>query len=249
MLNQSQLIAAYNAANYYFDEDFGVLVALLLKKKRRSPHNMYRHRAVEGAYSVLVDKHLLDDDTKFREYFRVSPLLFSKLLNDLKTDLDGIPTTWIRNPISAHHKLCMTLRYLATGETFRSLSFQYRAHHSTIGRIVEKCLGSIITHFLKKAIPSPTSESHKGVIDEFFAKWNFPNCCGAIDGKHVRIKCPQNAGSAYFNYKDFNSMVLLAIVDANYKYVAVDVGSYGREGDAGINHKLLSLGSNKNKFS
>lgn len=219
-----------------FDDDFGILIAILLslKNKRRSPHKLYRQRSVEGAYNVLVDRHLLDDDTKFREYFRVSPVLFSKLLEDLKEDLEGIPTSWIRNPISAHNKLCMTLRYLATGETFRSLAFQYRVHHSTIGRIVEKCLGSIIAHFLEKAMPTPTSESFKRVIDDFFAKWNFPNCSGAIDGKHVKIKCPLNSGSAYFNYKDFYSMVLLAIVDANYKYIAIDVGSYGREGDAGI---------------
>lgn len=145
-----------------------------------------------------------------------------------------MPTTWVPKPISPHHKLCMTLLYLATGETFRFLAFQYRVHHSTIGRIVEKCLGSIITHFLERAIPTPTAKSFKQVIDDFFLKWNFPNCCGAIDGKHVRIKCPSKAGSAYFNYKDFHSIVLLAIVDANYKFVALDVGSYGREGDAAI---------------
>lgn len=235
MQNHSRRIAAYNAANYIFEDDFRALVALLFLngKKRKSPHKLYRHRAVEGVFNVLVDRHLIDDDTKFREYFRLSPFLFAKVLDVVKEDLEGIPTNWIPKPISAHHKLCITLRYLATGESFRSLAFQYRAHHSTIGRIVDKCFASIIRHFLERAIPTPTSESFKTVINEFFSKWNFPNCCGAIDGKHIRIKCPPNAGSAFFNYKDFHSIVLLAIVDGNYKFVAVDVGSYGREGDAG----------------
>lgn len=175
----------------------------------------------------------MDDDTKFMEYFRVSPFLFSKLLDGMKQDLEATDTSWIRNPLSAHNKLCLTLRYLATGESFGSLAFQYRVHHSTIGRIVDKCLGLIITHFLEIAIRTPTTPSLQQNIDNFFMKWNFPNCCGAIDGKHVRIRCPQNAGSAFFNYKDFHSIVLLAIVDANCRFVAVDVGSYGREGDAG----------------
>lgn len=38
----------------------------------------------------------------------------------------------------------------------------------------------------------------------------------------------------FFSYKDYYSTVLLAIVDANYKFIAVDVGSYRKEGDSGI---------------
>lgn len=229
-------VAAYNAAYYFFESEFMFLVAFLLasKKKRRSPHRMYRRREEEGALSVLVDRHIMDDDTKFKEYFRLTPFLFSELLNVLEPDLQGIPTTWIRKPMTPRHKLCITLRYLATGESFRSLAFQYRVHYSTIGRIVDKCLASIIKNFLGKAIPTPTTSILQRNIENYFIKWNFPNCCGAIDGKHFRIKCPPKAGSSFFNYKDFHSIVLLAIVDANYKFVALDCGSYGREGDAGI---------------
>lgn len=40
--------------------------------------------------------------------------------------------------------------------------------------------------------------------------------------------------SLYFNYKEYYSIVLLAVVDADCKFTAVDIGSYGRLGDAGI---------------
>lgn len=86
---------------------------------------------------------------------------------------------------------------------------------------------------MKKAMPEPSAESHKKAIREFYILWQFANCIGCIDGKHIRLKCPANTGSACFNYKDCFSMVLLAVVDAKYKFIAVDVGSYGREGDAG----------------
>lgn len=67
--------------------------------------------------------------------------------------------------------------------------------------------------------------------EDLFSIWNFPNCFGTIDGKHVLIRCPERAGSLYFNCKNVHSIVLLAIVDANYKFIGIS--SYDREGDAG----------------
>lgn len=55
-----------------------------------------------------------------------------------------------------------------------------------------------------------------------------------MDGKHVGIKCPAKSGSNFFNYKNFFSIVLFAIVDADYKFIYIDVGKNGRISDGGI---------------
>lgn len=67
--------------------------------------------------------------------------------------------------------------------------------------------------------------------------WNFPNCIGAIDGKHVQIRKPIGSGSQYRCYKQFDSIILMAIVDANLNFIFVDVGTNGRIGDAGVWNK------------
>ena len=166
MSDYSREIQAFMAANYIFEYDFIALAGILSSGggKRNSPHQLYRQRSEEGALNVLIERHLMDDDTKFREYFRVTPFLFFKLLDEIKPDLETTATTWIRNPITPKQKLCVTLRYLATGESFRSLAFQFRIHHSTIGRIINVCLESIISRLLTKAIPTPSKTSFQQVI-------------------------------------------------------------------------------------
>ena len=86
----------------------------------------------------------------------------------------------------------------------------------------------------------PVPSEDKSIGDEFYERWNFPNCIGAIDGKHVMIQCLFNSGSLFYNYKSYFSIVLLAVASADYRFVMVDVGAYGSSNDSGVlNHNTF----------
>jgi len=87
---------------------------------------------------------------------------------------------------------------------------------------------------VKRYMPFVTENMLQEIANEFETQWNFPNCVGAIDGKHVRIRCPQSYGSHFYNYKSCFSAHLQGIVDAKYKFMTVDIGAYGRPSDSGV---------------
>ena len=64
--------------------------------------------------------------------------------------------------------------------------------------------------------------------------WNFPHCLGALDGKHVVLQAPINSGSEFFSYKSTFTIVLFALVDADYNFLYVNAGGQGRISDGGI---------------
>lgn len=65
----------------------------------------------------------------------------------------------------------------------------------------------------------------KDIANGFLERWNFPQCLGAIDGKHIVIQAPNNSDSLYYNYKNMYIVVLMAICDANYIFRVIDVGN------------------------
>ena len=68
----------------------------------------------------------------------------------------------------------------------------------------------------------------------FGNRWNCHYACGTIDGKHVAIKKQHQSGSEFYNYKAFCSIVLLGMVDEDYKFLWISVGGNGTGSDAGI---------------
>jgi hypothetical protein len=117
---------------------------------------------------------------------------------------------------------------------FRQLALSFRISKSTVSTIVIEVCKAIWNNLSEKHLPTPTIEKLKIIEKEFYQKWNYPNCIGSIDGKHIRVRCSKNPGSMFFNYKQYYSIVLMAIADANYKFIIVDVGGYGKDSDDGI---------------
>ena len=140
-----------------------------------------------------------------------------------------------RQTISAAERLMVTLRFLATGDSQQSQSFLFRIGRATVSHIVRETCAAIWTALQGQYVIAPkTTNDWEGIANEFKEEWNFPNCIGAIDGKHVMMECPKNGGSAFYNYKGFHSIVLLAVCDAKYCFTLLDIGGVGSTNDASI---------------
>ena len=140
-----------------------------------------------------------------------------------------------REPISPSERIVITLRYLGTGDSQQSQSFNFLVGRSTVCMIIQETCDGIWDALHETYLRAPeTTEEWKRISREFETEWNFPHCLGALAGKHIAIECPNNEGSNYYNYKGFQSLGLMAVCDANYCFTMVDIGGFGRYNDASI---------------
>ncbi|KAL7297099.1 hypothetical protein TKK_0009522 [Trichogramma kaykai] len=174
------------------------------------------------------------DEQEFRRYLRMSVTTFDYILNKVQSLLMKNYTNWHKKRIYPEERLVITLRFLAAGLDYPSLHFSFGHGVSTISEIVLDCLEVLLITLTPLHMPMPSQEDFERVADEFYEKCNFPHIVGAIDGRHVRIKKPANSGSLFYNYKRFFSIVQQSVVDANYKYLMVDVALYGSQSDGAI---------------
>uniref|UniRef100_A0A182RJZ7 DDE Tnp4 domain-containing protein n=1 Tax=Anopheles funestus TaxID=62324 RepID=A0A182RJZ7_ANOFN len=126
---------------------------------------------------------------------RLSRSDFNYLLEQIGPKITKMDTN-MRKSLSPKNKLIVTLHYLATGDSYKTLEYTFR-------------------------LPS-SSEGWMKVFQGFEHKWNFPHTLGAMDGTHVATKAPPHSGTDYYNYKHFFSLALLGVVDADCNFMYAD---------------------------
>ena len=124
--------------------------------------------------------------------------------------------------------------FLATGDSYTGLSAHFRMSRPTIHEAINDTCQAI-WDVLGPEVMLPPTQAHWECIEEGFRKrWHFPNCVGALDGKHISLQKPTDSGTLFWNYKGYFSLVLLALVDANYRFIFVDIGEYGSNTDSNV---------------
>ena len=86
-------------------------------------------REIDGAFHKLL-KDLVTVPNDFKNYLRMHLPTFKELVLRLETSLIS-QETHLRNPIPPSEQLAETLRFLATGESYSSLQYQFRISKST----------------------------------------------------------------------------------------------------------------------
>ena len=114
------------------------------------------------------------------------------------------------------------------GDNYKSLMYLFYVPHNTISILVRDVCQAIWDEYSDEVVSNPTTaEGWKEIAASYSSQWNFHHVLGALDGEHIRIRCPASEGSQFYNYKGYHSIVLLTLVDANYRFTCtwVQVGA------------------------
>ena len=149
----------------------------------------HRQRLRHSHYYNLMESLRQRDPDRFKNFSRVEPAFFDELLDRLRLRITKKNTS-CRDAIEPGLKLAVTVRHLATGNSYVDLGYSFRVISLSLPEVCQ----AIIDEFLDDAVPTPmTKYEWKTIAEEFLRRWNVPHACGALDGKHVAIKKPPHS--------------------------------------------------------
>ncbi|XP_071953022.1 uncharacterized protein [Antedon mediterranea] len=190
-----------------------------------------RRQLHHGAYYDLL-KELEAEDIKRDKYFpHMDKSSFDDILEKI-TPLIKREDTHMRKAISPEERLALTLRFLTSGNTYQDMECLYRVPRSTLSKLIPETCKAIYDVLKEDYLKVPeTEDDWLKVAEGFKEKWQFPNCIGALDGQIIQINPRPGWVSMY---KNNFSIIQMALVDADYKFIYVDVGC--RVDDGGVWH-------------
>ncbi|XP_056301555.1 uncharacterized protein si:dkey-121j17.6 [Danio aesculapii] len=205
------------------------------KKKKRIWKRNYVERRGRPAPAALT-RELKEETMTPNAGLKDLPWMTSEEFEFLLSMVGPLITkqhTKMRRAITAKDRLYVTLLFLATGETFSSLSAQYKIGASTTSQIVMETCVALYQVMKTDYLKTPSTEAEwRAVAHDFESKWQFPHCLGALGGKRIYIQPPAKTGT-FDNYKGRCFVTATAAVDANYKFIYISVDTHVMASDAG----------------
>ena len=130
----------------------------VIKKKRRQRRwwvrEWIKNRHRSGAIYLIEQELQFKYSEDFKNLLRMSENDFAFLLERVSLSIQKADTN-MREAIPSKTKLMITLRYLATGDSFKSLEFFFKIPKSTISKFLVEVLDAIIIslkEFIKVSI-------------------------------------------------------------------------------------------------
>lgn len=116
----------------------------------------------------------------------------------------------------------------------QEVAWNYRVGKSTSSVIIKETCEALWNILAPEYLTQPTEDKWIEISNEYYRRWNMPNCVGAVDGKHIVIQAPAHSGSEFLNYKKTFSLVLMAVCDSYYRFTLVDIGAAGGNHDSTV---------------
>ena len=114
------------------------------KPCREKTRDWVRRRGELGLYATLIKELIVEDRFSFKQIFRMSVEDFEIVLQHIHDLISPEEIQGGHCPISPDERLALTLRYLATGELFHSLSFQFRISRIAVSYIIKGCCDALV---------------------------------------------------------------------------------------------------------
>ena len=212
------------------------LLLLLQSRQNATPINRPRRLQRNSGWWDLVWNTYSEE--RFVKTFRVSRRTFCYILSRIRHVLER--KTVNEQPVSPELRLAICLYRLARGDYCYTISELVGLGVSTVATIVREVSHTIVETFWQECVSRHLPQNQHGFerkILDMEELWQFPFAWGAIDGCHIPVKCPPGGLQAckeYHNFKNFYSIVLMAIVDSNYRFLWGSCGFPGNSHDSVI---------------
>ena len=141
----------------------GIAITIRMRRRRRQRRIARRRtvwvkpwllrRPLFGQYEHLLQELHREDERGYRNFLRVPPRLFM-LVQRVGPQIQRKDTFW-RKCLITGLRIAITLQYLATGDSYKSLQYGFRVAYNTISKIFPETCAAIFNEYLEECMPCP----------------------------------------------------------------------------------------------